>query len=135
MVDFGRSRTGVRLRNLITPQLDDGEQLEAWTRAWISRDGQYNWLLGSRHRDFVVLTDRRLMLWSCGFFTRRPLRKVFDERFPRLAVEDTGRTPLRRLQVTGFQRKPLRFDLGRGPDSAEVATALVAPKEGDACLS
>ena len=40
MVDFGRSRTGVRLRDLITPQLDDGEQLEAWTRAWISRDGR-----------------------------------------------------------------------------------------------
>ncbi len=135
MVDFGRSRAGVRLRDLITPQLVDDEQLKAWTRAWISRDGRYNWLLGSRHRDYVVLTDRRLVLWSCGFFTRRPLRKVFDEWFERIVVEDTGRTPLRRLQVTGFQRKPLRFDLGSGLDSAEVAAALVRPKEGDTCPS
>ena len=43
----------------------------------------------------------------------------------RIVVEETGRRPLRRLQVTGFQRKPLRFDLGPDPDSAEVATALL----------
>ena len=110
MVEFGRSRAGTRLRDLITPQLVEGEQLEAWTRAWISRDGRYNWLVGSRHRDF-------------------------DERFERIVVEDTGRTPQRRLQVTGFQRKPLRFDLGPGPDSAEVATALLAPREDDPCPS
>ena len=35
--------------------------------------------VAARHRDFVVLTDRRLLLWSCGFFTRRPRRRVFDE--------------------------------------------------------
>ena len=74
---FARNRTGRRLAAQLRAQTD--ERPLTWTRAWTSRDGRWNWLLAARHRDFVVLTDRRLVLFSCGFFTRIPRRRVFDE--------------------------------------------------------
>jgi hypothetical protein len=128
---FGASRTGRRLRDLSIPDLHDGEHLVNWARAWVSRDRQYNTLLSARYRDFVVLTTSRLVLWSCGFFTRRPLHKVFDERRTALSVDAIGAHGLHHLRIEVAPRSPLRFDFGSDGASQEIATALLGlGKEG-----
>jgi hypothetical protein len=82
-------------------------------------------VFAARHRDFVVLTNHRLLLWSCGFFSRRPRRKVFDERLGRLAVEPIGGRGARRLRIRAVSRRPLRFDFGSDADGREIAAALL----------
>jgi hypothetical protein len=126
---FGASRTGRRLRDLALPELDEGEQLVNWVRAWVSRDSQYNTLLGARYRDFVVLTTSRLVLWSCGFFTRRPLHKVFDERRAALAVDPVDARNTRHLRIEVAPRRALRFDFGSDTASREIAAALLDRKK------
>ena len=58
----------------------------------MSRDGRASSVVAARHRDFVVVTDRRVMLWSCGFFTRRPRRRVLTDRRDDLMIVDIGST-------------------------------------------
>ena len=122
---FGRNGTGRRLAELVRRRPD--EHAIAWTRAWTSRDGRWNWLLAARHRDFVVLTDRRLLLYSCGFFTRRPRRCVFDEPLRGLNVDDIGGRGARltHLRLSGWRGRPLRVDFGRHAASRDLAAALV----------
>ena len=125
---FGRNGTGRRLAELVRQRPD--EHSIAWTRAWMSRDGRWNWLLAARHRDFVVLTDRRLLLCSCGFFTRRPRRCVFDETLR--AVERgrhrrSRRTARRHLRLSGWRGRPLRLDFGR-----HAASRASRPSSSDA---
>jgi hypothetical protein len=129
---FGRSRTGRRLAALMADRTDEDEQLVAWTRAWVSRDRRWNWLLAARHRDFLVLSDRRLMLWSCGFFTRRPRHAVFDQLRRGLAVDHIGPGPGRHLRLHPARGRPLRFDLSGSPASSELAERLADPVEIDA---
>lgn len=110
---FDKGHIARRLHKLATARLESDEQLVTWERAWVSRDGPYSGVFGARTRDFAVLTDRRLMLWSTGFFTRNPRRRVLTDRLDDLAVEDIGRTPRRRLRVRASARRPLRFEFGR----------------------
>lgn len=122
---FGRNGTGRRLAELVRQRPD--EHTIAWTRAWTSRDTRWNWLFAARHRDFVVLTDRRLLLYSCGFWTRRPRRCVFDETLRGLNVDDIGGrgAPLTHLRLSGWRGRPLRIDFGRHAASRALAAALV----------
>jgi hypothetical protein len=120
---FAPSRTGRRLAARL--ELHEGEHPVAWTRAWTSRDGRWNWLLAARHRDFVVLTDQRLLLFACGFFTRRPRRRVLERTLRTVAVDDVGRKPLRTVRVSTSRGKPLRLDLHRGQSGRDLATALL----------
>jgi hypothetical protein len=122
---FDRDRSGTRLRATAVPVLNENETLVMWTRGWISREGRYNVLLAARHHDFVVLTSQRLLLFSCGFFTRRPKRKVYEARLEHLEVADTGRHPGQRLRVTGFRKRPLRCEFGRDQESRAVVGALL----------
>jgi hypothetical protein len=124
--DFGSGRTANRLRKLTYDESLAGEEYLAWTRAWVSRDGRWNVMFAARHRDFVALTDRRLLLCQCGFFTRRPVRKVFDVPRRRVYAEPIEPTSRRRLRVTGFQRKPLRIEFGTDDASTQIADALLA---------
>jgi hypothetical protein len=110
---FDKGRSGRRLQKLAGARLEGSEELVTWERAWVSRDGKYSGVFGARTRDFAVLTDRRLMLWSTGFFTRAPRRRVLPDRLDDLIVEDIGRTPLRMLRVRAVARRPLRFEFGR----------------------
>ena len=108
-------------RQHVRPRPDDEHPI-AWARAWTSRDGRWNWLLAARHRDFVVLTDHRLLLYSCGFFTRRPRRCVFDEMLHGLEVDAIGSTHAAptHLRLSGWRGRPLRLDFGRddvGPNA------------------
>jgi hypothetical protein len=108
---FATTTAARRLRELLTPRLRTGEEPLAWARAWISRDSRYPWLQ-ARTFDFLVLTDRRLMLWSSGFFSRQPRRRVLTDRLDDLtAVEAVGRHPRRTLRVKALGRKPLLFEL------------------------
>jgi hypothetical protein len=124
--EFGSGRTANRLRRLTADEALAGEEYVAWTRAWVSRDGRWNVLLAARHRDFVVLTNRRLLLCQCGFFTRRPLRKAFEEARQRVYAEAIDAQSRHRLRVTGFQRKPLRIEFGSDDASAQIVDALLA---------
>jgi hypothetical protein len=131
MVDdrFGDSRAGRRLRVLNTEGLHPGEQLLTWTRAWISRDGRYNMLFAARHPDFVVLTTERVLLWSCGFFTRMPRRKVFDERRDVLAVTPIISKRGYAIRVEVVQRHALRFDFRSEDGAREIAGPLLGHTE------
>jgi hypothetical protein len=117
------------LHTLAAPRSEVGEELLTWTRGWVSSDGRFNGLLAQRHRDFVVLTTARLVFCSCGFFTRRPRRVVFDEQRDRTTIEAIGSSPGRRLRVTGYGRKPLRLELGSSPEARAVATALLGSED------
>ena len=116
---FRRTWTGRRLERLVQPRLEPGEALVGWSRAWVSRDGRANWL-EVRNRDFVVLTDRRLMFWSTGFLTRRPRRRVLLDRLDQCEVEPVGRHPSRAVRVRAFARPPLRLELSRRSGDAFV---------------
>ena len=54
--------------------------------------------LAARWRDVVVVTDRRLLLFSVGHFTRRPRRRVLADRLDELTVDDVGTHPGARLR-------------------------------------
>jgi hypothetical protein len=110
---FDKGHIARRLHKLAAARLETNEELVTWERTWVSRDGRYSGVFGARTRDFAVLTDRRLMLWSTGFFTRGPRRRVLTDRLDDLTVEDFGRTPLRMLRVRAFARRPLRFEFSR----------------------
>jgi hypothetical protein len=114
-----------RLHTLATARLETGEELSCWCRAWVSRDGRLAGVFGARTRDFAVLTDRRLMLWSTGFFTRLPKRRVLTDRLDNLTIEDIGRRPNRSLRIRAFARRPLRFEFSRRPTAQEFVSLLV----------
>jgi hypothetical protein len=115
-------RTEQRLHHLVDARLEPGETFAVWTRAWVSRYGKFHWLFAARNRDFAVLTDRRLMLWSAGFFTRAPRRRVLAERLDELTVESIGRDPGRRMACRKAGRQPLLLELGKGsrPDHFSI---------------
>ena len=83
---FAGTAIGRRLYKLASTRFEPGESAIAWCRVWVSRDGRGSSVVAARHRDFAVVTDRRLMLWSCGFFTRRPRRRVLTDRRDDLTV-------------------------------------------------
>ncbi|MDQ1521061.1 MAG: hypothetical protein QOI55_2134 [Actinomycetota bacterium] len=118
------TRTEQRLRRVIDARLEPDETFVAWTRAWVSRYRRFHWLLSLRNRDFAVVTDRRLMLWSAGFFTRWPRRRVLAERLDEVTVESTSRDPGRRMACSRPGRRPLLLELGKDPQSDRFSIEL-----------
>jgi hypothetical protein len=116
--------TDERLRRSVDPRLEPGETFVAWTRAWVSRYQKFHWLLSLRRRDFAVVTDRRLMLWSAGFYSRRPRRRVLAERLDEVTVKSTSRDPGRRMACSRAGRKPLLLELGKDPQSDRFSIEL-----------
>jgi hypothetical protein len=99
-----------RLRRAVEARLESDESILSWTRAWVSTDRRLHFLLAARHRDFAVVTDRRLMLWSCGFFTRAPRRRVLAERLDEIRIE--ANDSRRRFVCTRAGRPDLVIELG-----------------------
>jgi hypothetical protein len=118
------SGTEQRLRRVVEARLEPDEVFVAWTRAWVSRYRQLHWLLSVRNRDYAVVTDRRLMLWSAGFFTRRPRRRVLAERLDEVTVESTSRDPGRRMACSRAGRRPLLLELGKDARSDRFSIEL-----------
>jgi hypothetical protein len=103
------------------------EAMNAWTQGWVSREVRLHRLLAARTLDFAVVTDRSLILFSTGFFTRRPRRRVYDSRFERIfVVDDTVPRGRRRLRVTSRDAKPLWFELDASDRAATFADELIA---------
>ncbi|HUI48663.1 MAG TPA: hypothetical protein VL119_08200 [Acidimicrobiia bacterium] len=99
----------------------------AWTRGWVSRDMRLHRVLVARTLDFLVLTPTALLMYSTGFFTRRPRRCVFSAELELVSVADDevadGR---RRLRVTVRESRTLRLELGATDSDTAFADSLVA---------
>lgn len=131
---FARGRIGNRLKALATARLERDEVLVTWTRAWVSVDGRFNVLLAARTRDFAVLTDRRLLLWSTGFFTRRPRRRVLADRLDELTVTRIPPEGGRRLVISSRGHRRLRIEVTRTVEgerfAGEVMRRVRTPETG-----
>ncbi|MFM7225533.1 MAG: hypothetical protein ACKOBG_00395 [Actinomycetota bacterium] len=99
------------------------EQLRAWSRAWVSTEGPLPRLLTARTLDHVVLTDDHLLLYSTGFFSRLPRRRVYAARLAHLAVAARGP---RRIAVWTKGRRPLLLEFRRSTDGPRTAALIAA---------
>ena len=91
--DASDASTARRLAELATPRLDEGDDL-AWTARWASRDGRCEPRCSpARHRDFVVLTDRRLLLVLAAASSPAGPRRLRARRAARASstLDDIGR--------------------------------------------
>lgn len=122
---MGAGASERRLRAQVERRLEPDEELRAWTRAWVAPVRRVQWL-APRHRDFVVVTDRRLMLWASGFWTRRPRRRVLTERLDEVTISVPRGEPIARVGPPN--RTPLHLELGRGPGGVAVRDALAAAR-------
>lgn len=133
---FAGSIVARRLGVVVTDRLEHREHVVAWGRAWVSRDGPLSVLFAARTRDFVVLTDRRVMLWSTGFVSRMPQRRVMVNRLVSVRVEPVeGRYPDRSIRVLALHRNPLRFDFGGDDQSRRLVAALYEACADEATLA
>lgn len=119
-----------RTEQRIARRIDAGEEIRAWSRGWVSRDGRLHGLLAARILDFVVVTEHRLYLVSTGFFTRRPRRRVYDMPLDRLRIREMKPGRRRHLRVASLDHRPLRIDLKPKPASDSVADLLTARTAG-----
>jgi hypothetical protein len=119
--DAAAPRAERRLRR----KLRDDEQLVAWGRAWVSREGRMHLLFAARTLDFVVLTDDSLIVFSTGFFSRRPRRRVYHELLDRLYASERRVRRGRCIAVWTRGRRPLLFELRDQPRNNDVADRLL----------
>jgi hypothetical protein len=108
---FAQTRIGGVVQDLATPRLKPDERLVDWARAWVSTEGWLNPVFAARALHYLVLTDRRLMLWSCGFFTRLPQRRTFTQRLDEVRVHNVSARKGRSIVIESYRHRPLRFDL------------------------
>jgi hypothetical protein len=123
--DFGPDNRYLRrLRKLMGRTSAYPGPLTAITRCWVSRDSSLH-VFAARYLDFAVLTPEHLVLCSTGFFTRRPLRRVFREPLNRLVVVARGPEPTRTLRILGDFSHPLLFEMRDNPNGIDFARQLV----------
>jgi hypothetical protein len=126
-----RSSHDDRFRTLVHRRLEPGETIVATARVWSARPNRFP-ALAARFRDDVVVTDRRLMVWECGWWTRRPRRRVLADRLDDIMV--TGTTKAQReagthtvasIRVDHPGRPSLVFDIGADGASQKFAMSLL----------
>lgn len=122
--------TDRRLRKAAGARLESTEEIVAWCVAWVSRDRRLHRLLAARTRDFAVLTDRRLLLFSSGFFTHHPRRRVLADRLDEMVVTPCGSRPGRGLRVEARTHRPLRIEVGAGERDQAFARTLLERAAG-----
>ena len=110
-------------------KLGPGVHIAAWGRAWVSRDGRMHNVFAARTLDFVVCTDDRLVLYSTGFFTRRPRRKVYEMSFDRLRVDTRQAKRGSHLRLSTRGHRALLLDLSAKPRNTTFAAQLLARTE------
>ena len=118
------SKRELLLRKRVKKFAEPGDELVAWTQAWVSREGRMH-VFAARTYDFVVVTERELLLISTGFFSRRPRRLVYAAPLAALQAVDTGSAPGHRLRVDRPRQKPLRIELRGDRRSFLVSTTLL----------
>jgi hypothetical protein len=121
---MGFEATDRRLREQVLRRLEPDERVLAWARAWVSPTRTHQWL-APRHRDFVIVTNRRLMLWAAAHWTRRPRRRILTERLDTALVVPIPADDVRTVHVTLPERKPLVIEFGKSPQARSTAFALV----------
>ena len=120
---MSREATERRLRNHAIARLEADEKIVVWCRAWVSKAGRFQ-RLAPRWRDVAVVTDRRLLLFGVGHFTRRPRRRVLADRHDELSVADVGTHPGRGLRLTRPGRAAMLIELGVDPWSRRFVQEL-----------
>jgi hypothetical protein len=128
---MSREATERRLRADGLARLEPDEQIVAWCRAWVSRAGHLQ-KLAARWRDVAVVTDRRLLLFSVGHFTRRPRRRILADRLDELTVADVGARPGRGLRCSRPGRPPMLLELGNDAWSRKFGLELQTRASGAA---
>jgi hypothetical protein len=136
---MSREATDRRLRAGGFARLEPDEQIVAWCRAWVSRVARFQ-RFAPRWRDVAVVTDRRLLLFGVGHFTRRPRRRVLADRLDELAVADVGVHAGRGLRCSRPGRSPMLVELGSDAWSRKVGQELQEragrePAEGDPAVT
>ena len=120
---MSREATERRLSDNAIARLEPGETIVVWCRAWVSKVGRFQ-RLAPRWRDVAVVTDRRLLLFSVGHFTRRPRRRVLADRLDELTLGDVGSHPGRGIRCARPGRAPMLLELGTDPWSRRLAQEL-----------
>ncbi len=115
------SRSERRLR----AQLEPDERLIAWTRGWVSRDGKMHTVFAARTLDFVVISDQRLYLFSTGFFSRRPRRRVYASDLDKLQVSNTETKRGQRLRIVSRLHRPILLENHNDDRNVAFARELV----------
>ena len=105
-------------------KIDEDDEVVAWARGWVSRDGRLSGMFASRNLDFCVLGRESFYLFSTGFFTRRPRRCVFKAPLERLVVSVRRAGPPERLRLSMRGYRPLLVDFRRNARSQPFADAL-----------
>lgn len=122
---MSREATERRLRADGLARLEADEAIVVWCRAWVSRAGHFQ-KLAPRWRDIAVVTDRRLLLFSVGHFTRRPHRRVLADRLDELTIDDVGAHPGRGLRASRPGRPPMLFEFDADAWSRKVGQEVQA---------
>ncbi|MDQ1534071.1 MAG: hypothetical protein QOF28_1832 [Actinomycetota bacterium] len=120
---MSREATERRLRDQAVARLEPGETIVVWCRAWVSKARSFQ-RLAPRWRDVAVVTDRRLLLFGVGHFTRRPRRRVLVDRLDELILADVGAHPGRGLRCTRHGRADMLLELGNDPWSRRFVQEL-----------
>jgi hypothetical protein len=107
-------------------KIDEDDEVVAWARAWVSRDGRLSGVFGARTLDYCVLGRDTFYLFSTGFFSRRPRRPVFRADLDRLIVSVRKSGPPERLRLSLRGHGPLLVDFRRSARSQPFADALKA---------
>ncbi|HEY3833402.1 MAG TPA: hypothetical protein VGO03_13985 [Acidimicrobiia bacterium] len=128
---MARNRQDDRFRVAVHRRLEPGETIVATARVWTARRTRLP-ALAARYRDDAVVTDRRLMMWECGWWTRRPRRRVLAERLGDITVAnmtDRSRSlrsgPVTRMRVDRAGRPSLVLELSRTERDQRFANALL----------
>jgi len=101
-------------------------RIEAWGKAWVSREGRLPRLLAARTSDFVVCTPDRLILFATGFFTRLARRRVYDEALADLTIREVpGRRGVELRVARRDASRSLLFDLSSKPRNTLLASRLL----------
>ncbi len=122
---MSREATEARLQANSSTRFEADETIVAWCRAWVSKPQPFQRLAG-RWRDIVVVTDRRLLLFAVGHFTRRPRRRVLADRLDELTIVDIGAHPGRTLRCEQAGRPPMLLELGTDAWSRKTLQELQA---------
>jgi hypothetical protein len=120
---MSREATERRLHDHAISRLEPDEKIVVWCRAWVSKAGRFQHL-APRWRDVAVITDRRLLLFGVGHFSRKPRRRVLADRLDELALADIGTHPGRGLLCTRPGRGPMLLELGSDPWSRRLVQEL-----------
>jgi hypothetical protein len=109
----------------LAAKVPSGTPIVAWGRAWVSRAGRFNKVVAARTLDFVVCTEHDLILFSTGFFSRRPRRRVYSMSFDRLRISVRQVKFGRELVVSALDHRPLVFQMRNTERSAALEQALL----------